>query len=240
LTRSAEHLAGLKTCVLARAGEPVSLPCLEVKGCSAAICQALESIKSYSDIVFTSANGVHAVAAVTDLGALCHAKRIAVVGRKTAEVLRVYGVLADIVPDTASQDGLVAAYAELGLPRSLLFFRAEEGRDTLTRALQQQGVKVLMVAAYRTVCPQGDVADVRLSMQQHEIDAVLLGSAKTARFYIQRMGSLELADQPVIVVISESLAIAARQMGLSVQVVAKQASFEAMLDALAEYFDARR
>jgi len=31
-----------------------------------------------------------------------------------------------------------------------------------------------------------------------------------------------------------------RELGLSVQVVAKQASFEAMLDALAEYVDTHR
>jgi len=239
LTRSVEHLASLKACVLTRGGEPVCLPCLEVKCCSDGIREAIESMQSYSDIVFTSGNGVHAVAEVTDLAALCYQKRIAVVGRKTADVLQAYGVSAEIIPIVASQDGLTAAYGELGLPRSLLFFRAEQGRETLANALRGKGVAVTMVVAYRTVCPQGDVADVRLSMQQNEIDAVLLGSAKTARFYIQRMGSLELADQPVIVVISESLAIAARQMGLSVQVVAKQASFEAMLDALAEYFDAR-
>jgi len=43
----------------------------------------------------------------------------------------------------------------------------------------------------------------------------------------------------VVVVISKAVEDAARGMGLNVQVVAKQASFEAMLDALAEYFDAQ-
>ncbi len=233
-----QYMAALETAVLAKGAVPLLLPCLEVQYCTETIKQAMLSTASYSDVIFTSANGVHAVAHHTALATLCHEKRIAAVGRKTAEALLRHGVSADIVPSLASQDGLLAAYDECGLPRSALFFRAEQGRDTLARGLQQQGVDVVMVVAYRTICPQSDASDVIHRMQQHEIDAVLLGSAKTARFYIQRMGSLALADEPVIVVISESLAIAARQMGLSVQVVAKQASFEAMLDALADYFDA--
>ncbi len=241
LTRSVEHLPALEAQVVARGAVPVLLPCLAVQWCDAAIKQAGASFSSYSDVVFTSSNGVHAVAGCIadglDLRSLCAGKRIAAVGRKTADALQAYGVTADIVPDLASQDGLIAAYIERGLPGSLLFFRAVEGRESLAKALQQQGVKVKMVVAYRTVCPQDDAADVIHRMQQHEIDAVLLGSAKTARFYIQRMGSLKLADQTVLVAISESLAVALRKMGLSVQVVAKQASFEAMLDALAEYFD---
>ena len=94
-----------------------------------------------------------------------------------------------------------------------------------------------MVHSYRTVCPQRDASDVIQRVQNDEIDAVLLGSPKTARFYIQRIGSIALADQPVIAVISESMAETVRAMGLSVQVVAKHASFDAMLDALSEYFD---
>jgi len=66
---------------------------------------------------------------------------------------------------------------------------------------------------------------------------VLLGSAKTAAHYLQRIGSTSLANRPVVVAMSEKMASSALGCGLRVQVVAKKASFEAMLDALAEYFD---
>jgi len=216
----------------------VHFPCLQVELLSDAFAGIINSISGYSDVVFTSTNAVHAVAKQEiGLKTLLQGKRIAAVGHKTAAALHEHGVHVDIIPEIASQDGLLAAYALHGLPRTLLFFRAEEGSDRLSDALVLQGVAVTMALVYRTICPSSDASDVINQLHNHEIDAVLLGSPKTARFYIERVGSIALADQPVIAVISESLAERVRAMGLSVQVVAKQASFEAMLDALAEYFD---
>jgi len=245
LTRSVEYLPALDDAVRARGALPVHLPCLEIEVIFDALQQSVSSLSWYGDIVFTSSNAVQVLKAEVDRQGLClatelHGRRIAAVGQKTADVLRNYGVHVDIVPYTASQDGLIAAYGVHGLPHKLLFFRAEDGRDSLRYALEGKGVELTMVHTYRTVCPKADASNVVRRVQNNEIDAVLLGSLKTAQFYIQRIGSLELADQPVIVVISESLAEKVRAIGLRVQVVAKQASFEAMLDALAEYFDASR
>jgi len=242
LTRAVEGLAALDNVLLSRGAQPVHLPCLEVEVISDTLQQSISSISWYSGIVFTSTNGVQVLKDELDrqnlrLSRVLHGKRIAAVGQKTADILRNYGVHVDIIPYTASQDGLIAAYGVHGLPKALLFFRAEEGRDTLHDVLQSQGVEVTVVHTYRTVCPQSDASDAIQRVQNGEIDAVLLGSPKTARFYIQRIGSIELAGRPVIAVISESLAETVRAMGLSVQVVAKHASFEAMLDALSEYFD---
>ena len=242
LTRAVESSAALDKLVLSRGAQPVHLPCLEVEVILDALQQSISSISWYSDIVFTSTHAVDVLKGEMDsqdlhLSAALHGKRIAAVGQKTADALRNYGVHVDIIPCRASQDGLIAAYGVDGLPERLLFFRAEEGRDTLQNALQSQGVEVTMVHTYRTVCPQSDASDVIRRVQNGEIDAVLLGSPKTARFYIQRIGSIALADQPVIAVISESMAETVEAMGLSVQVVAKHASFETMLDALSEYFD---
>jgi len=237
LTRSTQYLAVLADAVCARGAIPIPFPCLQVEILADAIVQTTDS---YSDVLFTSVNGVHAVASQVDLRALCRDKRVAVVGEKTAVALQACGVHVDIAPDLASQDGLIAAYEVAGLPSSLLFFRAEEGRDRLADALRSQNVLVTMVLAYRTVCPPDEASDVIKLLEADEIDVVLLGSAKTACFYLQRIGSVALADRPAIVVISETLAESVRELGLSVQVVAKQASFEAMLDALAEYVDTHR
>jgi len=235
LTRAKAHLPALDRAVQAHGGIAIHLPCLDIEYSPENINTIKAGHSHFSDIAFTSATGVHAVAECISLPHICQHKRVAAVGKKTADALQQYGVHVDITPQCASQDGLIAAYRAHGLPRSLLFFRAEQGRDALVDTLQSQNICVSMVMAYRTVCPQDDASDIIASMQANAIDAVLLGSAKTAAFYIQRIGSVTLANQPIIVVISESLAIAVRKMGLSVQVVAKHASFEAMLNDLAEY-----
>jgi len=73
------------------------------------------------------------------------------------------------------------------------------------------------------------------ALQNHAIDAVLLGSVETARGLISRIG-IDLARQPLAVAISPRVAASATALGLRVQVVAQSASFEAMLDALAHHF----
>ncbi|MDX8407276.1 MAG: uroporphyrinogen-III synthase [Mariprofundaceae bacterium] len=237
LTRAAEQLPALADAVRQRGGIPVSLPCLKVRMLVDDVQQALARIDEFSDVAFTSRNGVLSVRqAADDLPRVLEGRRIAAVGGATATALGEAGVQADIVPADHSQDGLVEAYQEAGLPHSLLFFRASEGREFLARALQSEGVRVETVAAYDTVCPDDDATDVIRQLQDGHIDAVLLGSPKVANFYVQRIGNTLLADRPAVAAISEQVSMAAMDAGLSVQVVSKRASFVDMLDGVASYF----
>lgn len=242
VTRTRESCPPICRMLESRGAKAVSLPCLAVEGLPHNIMSAAPLLETCSDVLFTSVIGVHAVARAIaaegrSLPKALQNKRVAAVGGKTAKALAQAGIRIDMIPEKASQDGLLEIYMAHGLPRSLLFFRAEEGRETLAETLSQQSVEVSTVPAYRTVCPSGDASDIISMLQHNSIDAVLLGSTKTALFYLQRIGSLTLANRPVLAGISENMAIASRKAGLNVQVVAKEASFEAMLDALTEYFD---
>ncbi len=244
LTRAAEQLPALVAMVEARGGQGVAFPCLKISDDVAAIQRGLNELPAVSDVLFTSVHGVRAVAAVcdeigaedgSDLAALLRGKRVAAVGRKTAAALTRLGVDVELVPELASQDGLLAAYAAQGWPERLLFFRAAEGRDTVIEALRARQIDVQLVRAYRTACPDDDASEVIEQLAADMIDAVLLGSPKAARCYLQRVGSLALANRPVVAVISEKMAAEVRDLGLKVQVIAKTASFEQMLDDLAMF-----
>jgi len=241
LTRAAGQMQVLEQAVQSRGGTPVLFPCLQVHALPEEIQQAMLHIDNFSDVLFTSSNGVDSVAVtVGDLRAALLGKRVAAVGDATAMALKAAGVTAAIVPSLASQDGLMQAYGQQGLPSGLLFFRALEGRDYLEQAMAEAGVPVEMVSAYETICPLGDASDIIRLLRQGDIDAVLLGSSKAARYYVQRIlsaGDIALADRPAIAVLSEQVKAAALDAGLSVQVVAKQASFDALLDELAAYFN---
>ncbi len=237
LTRAEHQLESVSQAVRKQGAIPVRFPCLAVQSQPKAIKQAISQLDDYSDVVFSSVNGVQSVAAtVGSLNILLQSKRVAAVGIKTAEALRHAGVEADIIAENPSQDGLIQAYLKYGLPRQLMFFRAREGRDTLTRALKGRGIDVLLVPAYQTVCPQDDASEVIAALKHADIDAVLLGSSKAAHYYVQRIGDIGLAMRPRAVAISEQVARAARDAGLDVQIVAKTASFDAMLNELAEFY----
>lgn len=239
VTRAAEQAAPTEALIRARGGEPVPFPCLALACRPQAIRDAAGTLADEAlDIAFTSANGVRCVAeSLTasereELGR----HRLAAVGEKTAAAMREHGWPAAIVAAAASQDGLIAAYRDEGLPQHLLLFRAEEGRDTLPDWLQAQGVTVTVVHAYRTACPEDDAAPVIAALRAGDIDAVLLGSTRTAAHYAKRIGDAELASKPVLVAISPEVARAARALGLGVKVVAANASFPSMLDALARHY----
>jgi uroporphyrinogen-III synthase len=162
--------------------------------------------------------------------------RISAIGSRTARSLNDHGIQPDLLPQKASQEGLIEAYQNSSLPERLLFFRAEEGKDLLQQALSHHGCEVTTLHPYRMNCPDSDISDTIEKLKNREIDALLLGSPKTVENYIRQIGSIEIADTPAIAVISPQVAQAAVDAGLSVQAVAKTASFDAMLDALADYF----
>lgn len=242
LTRAAHQLGSIEKMVRACAAVPVPFPCLELQMNSDALKQGVSILPEFTDLLFTSANGVLALASFCHeqnrtLKSTLTGKRIAAVGDKTAAALSALGINVDIIPQIASQDGLIAAYSEHGTPAQLLFFRAEEGREMLAEELEQRGTVVKTVKAYRTVCPDADATETVALLEAGQIDAVLLGSTKTARHYLQRIGSSLLANRPVVVAISQQMAEETAKLGLHVQVVAKSASFDSMLDALTEYFE---
>lgn len=221
----------------ARGAIPLYLPCLQVNCLPLDHQQIKAQVKEATDILFTSANGVHCLAETlgAEMAAIFAGKRIAAVGEKTADALACHDITADLLPASYSQEGLIELYQSEGMPKSLLFFRAKEGRELLNSALESAGCSVTMVPIYETICPQGEASEIITGIQDGSVDAVLLGSPKTALNYLQRIGDRSIANKPVIVAISRQVADTATAAGLEVQAVAKHASFEAMLDALASY-----
>jgi uroporphyrinogen-III synthase len=238
ITRAEHQASHIVEQVKQSSAIPIIFPCLELLPCSTHISNALKHISHFSDVLFTSSNGVTAVAqtSTTPLKELFSSHRIAAVGNKTAQALCKHDVATDIIPDHASQEGLIQAYQDYGYPKSLLFFRAADGNDVLQTYLQEQGVEVQRVQAYQSICPNHDSSDVIALLQQQRIDAVMLASPKTASHYLQRIGDLELANRPIIVTISEQVADAADKLGLKVQLIAKETSFSSMLEALTDYY----
>ncbi|MDQ6973820.1 MAG: uroporphyrinogen-III synthase [Mariprofundaceae bacterium] len=238
VTRSKQQYQATADLIEARGGIAIALPCLEIKYLPQNIHHALNQMKASTDVLLTSRNGVEALAQYSPvpLQTLLQQYRIAAVGKKTAQALQSHGIQPNIIPRIQSQRGLLEAYQSEGLPQSLMFFRAEQGSDLLSNHLQTQGVDVHTILAYRTMCPDADISPIIQQFTQKKIDAVLLGSAQTAQHYLQRIQNASLANTPVLVVISEQVALAADKLGLNVQLIAKQTSFASMLDALENHF----
>jgi uroporphyrinogen III methyltransferase / synthase len=104
-------------------------------------------LAAFQIVCLTSANGVGRLLA-GDVRALAGV-RVAAVGRATADALRGRGIEPDVVPASATQEGLLESLGDVAGSR-VLVATAEGARDALERGLQERGAEVTVLHLYRT------------------------------------------------------------------------------------------
>ncbi|MDQ6951545.1 MAG: uroporphyrinogen-III synthase [Mariprofundales bacterium] len=243
VTRAATQSMATAEEIKRRGGEAVLLPCLEMIPCPDGVAKALAAltIDPTAELLLTSINGVESLrSSVSDVELVQQigSRRVMAVGSHTAKALHAIGLKAVAQPETMSQLGVAEWWNQHGWPQRLIFVRAQHGRKDLIALLDQHGADYQIFACYESKTPEQTVPTALLEALHHgAIDAVLLGSEATARGLIARVG-IDLARRPLAVAISPRVATAATALGLRVQVVAQNASFETMLDALGRHFTA--
>ncbi len=189
----------------------------------------------YEWVVFSSANAVEAL-----LGHLADARsfgsaRIAAIGPGTADTLRQFRLIADLVPDRAVAEGLLEAFPRPPHPGArVLLPRAAAGRDALPDGLVAAGWDVDTVAAYRT-------AGVSLTRSEREAvaaaDAVCFASASAVNSFLAAAGEGATLP-PVVVCIGPTTAAAAAAAGVEVTAVADPHTIPGLIAALLAVFKA--
>jgi uroporphyrinogen III methyltransferase/synthase len=193
-------------------------------------------------LVFTSANGVHALLRrfdalgrdLRDLGRV----RLAAIGPKTADALREYRLRADVVPDSAySSEGLVEALKPHVAGQRVLLARANRGRELLRDELATVAT-VEQVAVYE----QADIAEpdaaVLDALRRGEIRYVTLPSSNIARGVLAGFdetirGRVERGDIR-LVAISPETGKAVRELGLPVAAEATTFTEDGLIEAVME------
>ncbi len=211
----------------------------------------------YAWLVFTSANGVaHFFARLYALGydALSiRGTRVAAIGSATRAALARQGVSVDLVPGEFVAERLAAALvADASLRgeklagKRILLARAAEARDILPVGLQQEGALVDDIAVYRTTSAPGDGETGRGALrllQAGRIDMLTFTSSSTVRYFVQwlndQTGNL---DAPIALIrrnphvkvacIGPVTAQTARELGLQVDIEAKESTIEGLIEAI--------
>jgi uroporphyrinogen III methyltransferase/synthase len=196
----------------------------------------------YEWIGFTSVNAVRAVREKFEESGLdaraFSGLKIAAVGGVTANALRDWGLVPDLVPSgEQSAAGLLAdwpEYDDVLDPINRVFLpRADIATDTLVAGLQEMGWEVDDVTAYRTVRAAPPPAEVRDAIKSGAYDAVVFTSSSTVRNLVGIAGKPH--PSTVVAVIGPATAKAAEEAGLHVDVMAPEASSDALVDALAAH-----
>jgi uroporphyrinogen III methyltransferase/synthase len=204
---------------------PVVLPAVEVREPAdwSPVDQALARLADYQWLVFTSANGVHALVrrlrhTGRDLRAL-GGVRLAAIGPSTADALRGYHLEPDLVPPAFNSEHLAAALKGPAAGGRILLARADRGRDLLRQELGTVAA-VDQVAVYAQVDAAENAPEVLEQLRRGEIDYVTLTSSNIARALLGRLdaeGRRRVAAGEVkLVCISPHTGAAVRDLGLPV------------------------
>jgi uroporphyrinogen III methyltransferase/synthase len=240
VTRTAEQSPALVDALRLAGAEPIAVPVIEIVepgDDGAALDEALRQLGDgvYEWLVVTSPNGARRVLAGLPDARSVRAK-VAAIGPGTAAAMAEGNVVADVVPDEAIAEALLAALpdpsadAPAGGGRVLLA-RAEVARDVLPVGLEQRGWSVDVAAAYRTVAVERDDAELERTRDAiASADTITFTSSSTVDRFVDTFGVD--AVPPAVACIGPITAATARQHGITVDVEADEHTIDGLVAAL--------
>jgi uroporphyrinogen-III synthase len=209
----------------------------------------------YDWLVLTSANGVRIccerlLSLGYDLQAM-RSVRIATIGPATAAALARYGITGDLVPDEYIAESVAAALIrdvqQRGLSlkgQHILLARAAEARKILVTELREAGAEVDEVSVYSTLAVAHDDEqgrEVGRLLHNHQLDILTFTSSSTVRNFVAWLKSceqgmvaspLDLVAQLTIACIGPITSQTARELGLHVDIEAKEFTIDGLLEAM--------
>jgi len=237
VTRARPQASALSQLLRDLGAEPVEFPTIAIAPPSdwSGLDQAIDQLATYNWVIFTSANGVQAmVERLRALGSdlrLLGGARVAAIGPATADALRAYGVRVDFVPAVYVAEEIAAGIGDVRGERILLP-RADRARPALAENLREKGALVDEVVAYHTTAaPSGDL---RAILADGKIDIVTFTSSSTVNNLADALGQLpgEALSGMLVACIGPVTARTAQELGLGVDVVAREHTVQGLVDAI--------
>ena len=247
VTRSRDQASRLVDLLNAAGARCLEVPTIEIRPPAdfAPLDAALQHLSRYEWVIFTSANGVRAFMdrlfhMGQDVRVLGRA-RLAVIGPATAEALRGYGLVADVVPDTFQAEGLLSVLEPKLLGgRRILLARAEQARDVLPEGLARLGVKVDVVPVYRAVPPASVPPEAAEVLAAGRVDILTFTSSSTVHNFAGLVGKeafQQLAARGTVASIGPITTATLKEYGITPQIEPAAFTIPALAAAIVEYFE---
>lgn len=250
VTRPSGRAGALSQLLRDRGAEPVEAPTIRIADPEdgGPLAEAVREVARYDWIVFTSRNGVDRFFAELarqrgDARRLGRAK-VAAIGPGTAEELTAHGVVADQVPGEyrgeAVAQSILDVYAGDLTGLRVLLPRAAVARDVVPDTLRAAGAEVDVVAAYRSVSPEGEAIErLRRLVRNREIDVVTFTASSTVTNLVELLGKggAEALSALTVASIGPITTETAERLNVRVTVTATEYTNEGLVAALATYFE---
>jgi len=218
---------------------PILFPVIEFVPLSTEpLAAALGAWDALDWIVFTSGNAVRFIFRYLDSrGRPSGWPRVAAVGSATARLLEeTYGLTVDHVPGQFTGEQLAEGMGDLTGQRVLLP-RSRIGRPGTVEALQERGAEVIEVPVYDTVL--ADPGPEALGALRDGVDVITFASPSAVLNFLQIVEKEGLPREIVtgahIACVGPTTAHAAREQGLTANLVPETHTTEGLLAALCSY-----
>ena len=208
--------------------------------------KSIEEIGEYSWLLFTSVNGVkyffnRLYGMGKDARALKDIK-VSAIGPKTAEAVKEYGIIPDLVPSEYRAEAVVEAFrGKKTEGMKILLPRASKAREILPEELKKMGAQIDVVDAYRTIMPNKKAETVIKMLEAGEIDMITFTSSSTVINFMGIFG--DRADQVKtwlkdvdIASIGPITSETARKLGLNITIEPADYTIEALKDIILKHY----
>ena len=239
VTRTRAQAGELSSLLRGRGAEAIELPAIETHPIEdyGELDRALGRVSSYDWVIFTSVNAVNVVFERMDgLGVDARAfgqAKVGAIGPSTAASLRQRGIVADFVPDTFTSDAVIEGLKALGfIGGHVLLPRADIASDALSNGLSALGATIDDVAAYRTVTPRDSIARAKDILSEGIDIATFTSSSTVTNLSNLVNGNLGGLSRAIIACIGPVTAATARELGLNVDIVAREHTVVGLVEAL--------
>ncbi len=204
--------------------------------------EALRELESFDWVIFTSVNGVkyffdRLFALGKDARAMAKAK-VAAIGTATAELIKSYGLLVDLLPKEFRAEGLLEVLMKEDLSgKRVLIPRALEAREILPEKLREAGAEVVVAPAYQTIIPEEETEAARRAFREG-VDVVTFTSSSTAKNLLKMLGeeARELLSGVVLASIGPITSETLRRAGFEPTVEAQEYTIPGLVKAIVDYF----
>jgi uroporphyrinogen III methyltransferase/synthase len=239
LTRPREDVESLRANLQVLGAQVYCLPTISIRPTtdSAEVAEALGRLVEYDWIAFTSRNAVRVVfdwlQAYNRLP--IPALKVAAVGPRTADELRLRGVTPCCVPAEASGQALASAMRAAGMSgASVLLPLGNLAGDDLRKALERAGASVASIRVYETAPAQPTDNVAREALLRGEMDVVALASPSAFRNLVS-MQANQVGDAlrgTHLVAIGPTTAAAVRAAGYGPSAIAGRHTTDGLVEAI--------
>ncbi len=246
VTRAREQASDLLQLLSAAGADCLECPTIQIAPPDdwAPLDQAIQHLRDYHWLVFTSVNGVgfffkRLYALGKDVRALHHI-RTACIGPATKQRLKDFGFTCDMLPESYRAESVVDAFEDQEITgKKILLPRASEARPILPQALIRMGAVVDEIPVYVTRIAEDNTATLLRHLTEQRIDCITFTSSSTVKNFknlIPEASFKQLLTSVTVACIGPITAETARDLGFDVHLVADTYTIPGLVETLIDYY----